>query len=208
MSTPTLKRLLGTAALALALAACKDSTGSGENPTGALSFTYTGAETGEFVANGSFDPDANDLPDYSAAFVLQGELVVLASDKLANGRSNLFVLYAPPSVGSTTCTATTTESSCFIRGEFLTGVSSDPNEGHTGLYSGQVGNVQVTEIANNRVRGTFTITLEGVEGAEGTLEIRTGSFDAPFVSPLQLDPNRGLFPAAAAPIFSRARAFR
>lgn len=208
MSTPTLKRLLGTAALALALAACKDSTGSGENPSGALSFTYTGAVTGEFVATGSFDPDANDLPDYSAAFVLQGQLVVLASDKLANGRSNLFVLYGPPAVSSTTCTAATPESSCQIRGEFLTGVSSDPNQGHTGLYAGHVGNLQVTEIADNRVRGTFTITLEGVEAAEGTIEVRTGSFDAPFVSPLQLDPNRGLFPPATAPIFSRGRSLR
>jgi hypothetical protein len=207
MSTPTLKRLLGTAALALALAACKDSTGSGQNPSGALSFTYTGAEIGEFVANGSFDPDANDLPDYSAAFVVRGELVVLASDKLANGRSNLFVLYAPPAVSSTTCTATTPESSCLIRGEFLTGVSSDPNQGNTGLYSGFVGNVQVTEIANNRVRGTFAITVQGVE-TQGSIEVRTGSFDAPVVSALQLDPNRGLFPAAAAPIFSRARSFR
>ncbi|HEX8450752.1 MAG TPA: hypothetical protein VF647_01580 [Longimicrobium sp.] len=208
MSTPTLKRLLGTAALALALAACKDSTGSGDNPSGALSFTYTGAETGDFVATGSYDPDANDLPDYSAAFVVQGKLAVLASDKLASGRSNLFVLYVPPSVGITTCTAATQESACPIRGEFLTGVSSDPNQGNTGLYTGYVGNVQVTEIADNRVRGTFSITLHRGEAPEGTIEVRTGSFDAPVVSALQLNPNRGLFPAASAPIFSRARTFR
>ncbi|HEX8211355.1 MAG TPA: hypothetical protein VF584_14365 [Longimicrobium sp.] len=208
MSTPTLKRLLGTAALALALAACTDSTGSGENPSGALSFTYTGAEIGEFVATGSFDPDANELLDYSAAFVVRGELVVLASDKLASGRSNLFVLYAPPSVSSTTCTAATPESSCLIRGEFLTGVSSDPNEGNTGLYTGYVGNVQVTEIANNRARGTFSIIVEGVDATDGSIEVRTGSFDAPIVSAFQLDPNRGRFPPAAAPIFSRARSFR
>jgi hypothetical protein len=208
MSNPTLKRLLGTAALALALAACNDTTGSVNNPSGALSFTYTGAVTGEFVATGSYNPSANDLPDYSAAFLVRGELVILASDELDGGRSNLFVLYAPPAVASTTCTEATAQSSCPIRAEFLTGASSDPNQGHNGLYTGYVGNVQVTEIANNRVRGTFTITVEGTEAAEGTIEVRTGSFDAPVVSAFQLDPNRGLFPPAAAPIFSRAGSIR
>jgi hypothetical protein len=199
MSTPTLKRLLGTAALALALAACKDSTGSGDNPSGDLSFTYTGAKAGQFTASGSFDPDANDLPDYTAAFVLRGELVVIASDKLASGRSNLFVLYAPPATGTTSCTAATTPTACFIRGDFLTGASSDPNQGNEGLYTGEVGTVEVTELGNNRVRGTFTITLQGEGTAQGEIEVRTGTFDAPFVSALQLNPNRGLLPPAAAP---------
>jgi len=208
MSTPTLKRLLGTAALALALAACKDSTGSGPNPSGALSFTYTGAETGEFDASGSFDPDANDLPDYGVGFVMRGELVILASDRLANGRSHLFVLYAPPAVSTTTCTAATPQSSCQIRAEFLTGVSSDPNQGNTGLYAGRVGNVQVTEIANNRVRGSFSITVERTGATEGSIEVQTGIFDVPVVSALQLDPNRGMFPAAAEPVSSGARSFR
>ncbi|HEX8672046.1 MAG TPA: hypothetical protein VF710_09165 [Longimicrobium sp.] len=208
MSTPTLKRLLGTAALALALAACNDSTGPVQNPSGALSFTYTGAKKGDFVATGSYNPSANDLPDYSAAFLLRGELAILGSDKLDDGRSNLFVLYAPPAVASTTCAATTPQSSCPIRAEFLTGASSDPNQGNNGLYTGYVGNVEVTEVANNRVRGTFSITLHGAAAAGDTIEVRTGSFDAPVVSALQLDPNRGLYPPAAAPILSRARSFR
>lgn len=202
MSTPTLKRLLGTAALALALAACHDSTGPADNAVGELSFTYTGTEAGEFDASGSFDPDANDLPDYGAAFLLGGELVVLASDKLPTGRSNLFIMTVPPTAGTTTCTATTPMSSCLIRAEFLVGVSSDPNQGHGGLYGGYVGAVQVAEIANRRVRGTFSVSLEGTGDTGGAIEIRSGSFDVPFVSTLQLDPNRGLLPPAASPSFS------
>ncbi|HLL83918.1 MAG TPA: hypothetical protein VK420_14740, partial [Longimicrobium sp.] len=201
MRTPTLKRLAGTAALALALAACKDSTGSGPNPSGDLSFTFTGAKAGEFAASGAFDPDANDLPDYAAAFVVRGELVLIASDRLPSGRSNLFVLYAPPVTGVTTCTVTTAPNACFIRGEFLTGASSDPNQGNEGLFTGEVGTVEVTELANNRVRGTFTITLRGQGTVASEIEVRTGTFDAPFVSALQLDPNRGVLPPAAPPSF-------
>jgi hypothetical protein len=201
MITPTFKRLLGTAALALALAACKDSTGSGENPSGDLAFTYTGARTGDFAASGSYDPDSDELLDYTVAFVIRGELVLLASDKLATGRSNVFVLYSPPAVGSTSCSADIAPVVCPIRGELLTGASSDPNQPHEGLFRGYVGTVVLSEIANNRVRGSFQITLQGEGGAVGKLEVRSGTFDAPVVSALQLDPNRGLRPPAAPPSF-------
>jgi hypothetical protein len=204
MTTPTLKRLLGTAALALALAACKDSTGSGDNPPGSLSFTYTGAVTGEFSASGAFDPDANAFSDYAVASVLSGRLVVIASDTLVTGRGNLFAIYVPPATGKTTCTATTTPTSCQIRGELITGVSSNPNEGIGGSYAGYVGTIEVTELANNRVRGTFSIVLESEE-LESQVEISAGSFDAPVVSALQFNPVRGLFPVADPPVFSRTR---
>jgi hypothetical protein len=205
MTDLTLKRLLGTAALALALGACNDSPASTVNPPGELAFDYTGAQTGQFRASGAYNSRANTLLDYSAAFFAGGELIVLASDELGTGRSNLFVISLPPSVGTSSCTAATPLSSCLIRAQFLTGASSDPNQGNEGLYAGNVGSVQVTEIANNRVRGTFSITLEGADETEGSIEVRSGSFDAPLVSPLQLDPNRGRFPVAAAPVFSRTR---
>lgn len=204
MTTPTLKRLLGTAALALALAACKDSTGSGDNPPGSLSFTYTGVETGEFSATGAFDPAANAFSDYAVASLVSGRLVVLASDTLGTGRGNLFAIYVPPATGITTCTATTPSTSCQIRGEFLTGITNDPNQGNDALYIGHVGTVDVTEIANNRVRGTFSIVLE-TEDQESQVEISAGSFDAPIVSALQFNPVRGLSPLAAAPVSNRAR---
>lgn len=205
MTIPTLKRLLGTATLALALAACNnDSTGSADNPPGSLSFTYSGTETGSFAASGAFDPDANELSDYAVASILGSQLVVIASDTLGSGRSNLFAIYAPPSTGVTTCTATTSQLSCRIGGEFLTEVSSNPNEGFGESYAGYVGTVEVTELANNRVRGTFSIVLES-ENSTNQVEIRAGTFDAPLVSSLQFNPNRNLFPAAAAPIFNRTR---
>lgn len=204
MTIPTLKRLLGTATLALALAACSDTTGSGDNPPGAVSFTYTGTDTGDFAASGAFDPDANELSDYAVASVLGGQLVIIASDTLGTGRSNLFAIYVPPVTGVTTCTATTAPASCRIGGEFLTEVSSNPNEGFGHSYVGSVGTVEVTELANNRVRGTFSITLES-ENSESQVEIRAGTFDVPVVSSRQFNPNRNRFPAAAPPIFNRTR---
>jgi hypothetical protein len=205
MTTSTLKRLLGTATLALALAACNnDSTGSADNPPGSLSFTYTGTETGSFAASGAFDPDANQLSDYAVASILGSQIVVIASDTLGTGRGNLFAIYAPPATGVTTCAPGSSQISCRIGGEFITAVSSNPNEGFGESYFGYVGTVEVTELANNRVRGTFSITLES-EDSGSQVEIRAGSFDAPLVSSLQFNPNRSLFPAAAAPIFSRTR---
>jgi hypothetical protein len=113
----------------------------------------------------------------------------------------VFVLYSPPAVGSTSCSTDIAPVVCPIRGEFLTGASSDPNQPHEGLFRGHVGTVELTEIANNRVRGSFLITLQGEGGAVGKLEVRSGTFDAPVVSALQLDPNRRLLPPASAPSF-------
>jgi hypothetical protein len=52
--------------------------------------------------------------------------------------------------------------------------SADPKQQYVGGASGWVGTVNVGELTDTRVHGTFTFMLDGVE-------VRSGTFDVPFV---------------------------
>jgi hypothetical protein len=111
----TRRAALSLAALALLpLSACKDSSGPDRTLVGKTQFTYSGAVTGEFDAEGR--ATATNFENGTFAFAQRGRtaegkesLLLYAQEGRAN--SNLYdglVLGIPqPGVGSVTCTATT-----------------------------------------------------------------------------------------------------
>lgn len=197
MTTPALKRLLGTAALALALAACKnDSTGSDENQSGDLSFTYTGAVSGQFNASGEFDRNNTSQTEFGAAVVEDGEIVFLAADEVQANRTDVFILSAPASEGTTSCTPTTPFESCMLLGFFAVGFTGPGDPEPDASYIGYEGSVQVTELTDDRVRGTFSLLLED-ENGQNPVQARSGSFDLPIIPASAISSNRSPLTAAS-----------
>jgi hypothetical protein len=190
MTIPALKRSLGTAALALALAACKnDSTGSSGNGSGDLSFTYSGAVSGQFTASGEFDRNNTSRTEFGVAAVDEGNVVLAAADQVQANRTDLFIMSAPASVGTTTCTPGSSFQNCRIDGLFAVGFTSAGDLEPDAIYSGYVGTIQVTELTDDRVRGTFSLLLEDESGVN-SVEARSGSFDLPIVPESQILGNR------------------
>lgn len=196
MTTPTLKRLLGTAALALALGACdNDSTGSKENQGGDLSFTYSGARSGQFAASGEFDRNDPNQNEFGVAVIENRELLLLAADHVQANRTDVFIISAPAAQGTTTCTPTTQFADCTLRGYFAVGFTDPNDQEPDAQYLGYVGSIQLTELRDNRVRGTFSLLLEDQNG-DNTVQARSGSFDLPIVAASAISPNRSPVTAA------------
>jgi len=197
MTTPALKRLLGTAALALALAACKnDSTGSDDDETGDLSFTYSGAISGQFNASGEFDRNNTSQAEFGVAVVEEGEVVLLAADQVQANRADVFIMSVPASERTTTCAPNSPVANCTIFGFFAVGFTGPNDPEPDAQYGGYEGTVQITELTKDRVRGTFSLRLEDDTG-RSAVEARSGSFDLPIVPASQISASRSPLTAAS-----------
>ncbi len=153
MSLLLARRALALSALALALGACGDSTGS-DDDEGRLSFSYSGAVSGQFNASGELRANSSSL-DFAGGFVEDGELVLLASEPTGNGRSDFFVVVGPAQERSTTCSPSTDFFDC----DLLAGLALDQDfdtEEYDRSFSGFVGTLSVTELDSDHARGTFS----------------------------------------------------
>lgn len=173
-------------AVVLSLAACGgDSTGSGSTD-GRILFSYSGAESGRFVAKGYAENGTD--PEYAYASLFRSSinspalLVIRGSMRLDNGYDARLTIVAPSVVARTGCVPGLY--GCDTSAEFvLKARSGSTNEDR--IYLSRSIEVDVTEVAEQRARGTFTITLEQVAqtGAFNgrAVEVHSGEFDVPVV---------------------------
>jgi hypothetical protein len=185
MRTPK-RTLLALASLALLpLGACKDSNGPDRRLVGEVHFTYTGAVSGEFDAEGKVT--AANAESGTFAFAQRAQdaegkdvLVIYAQE----GRSGsdkydaLLIGVEHPAKGTVTCTGSTPDCpffSAFVLGQD-DGTEGDPEA----LFFGGAGQFTITEMDEDRVRGTFTQSMTGFKGTQdGDVELRSGTFDLP-----------------------------
>jgi hypothetical protein len=208
----TIKLVAATLA-AVALAACGDSTGSNPKATsGSLSFTYAGARSGSYSAQGTFQVQ-NDSMIVKQSFA--AGLKVVSNGQTAMGllsyvpvnstTGNELIILFPGISGATSidldpnaCT-----SQCPLA---LLAFDTDPNaaEDNSQLFFFTSGHVNVTSTSNGRMKGTFNGTAETLAG-DSTITVTNGSFDVPLLNENgQPVTSRGL----PAPAFVRSRAFR
>ena len=182
------RRAVLALAAAVSLAACtEDPFAPDLAPQGEARFTYTGELSGEFVASGRLNrrnPNAGawaagELQDFEDSQILGVFGQVRRPDLKIDG----FILeWEGAKVGTVTCappTPTTPAPECPFSAVFAVGT-----ERFTGTaeaqYSRATGTMTVTELTEDRARGTFNLTLlRQVTGEEPPSIQASGSFDVP-----------------------------
>ena len=187
MRTPT-RTLLALASLALLpLGACKDSSGPDKGLAGEVHFTYSGAVSGEFDAEGKVTAANSETGTFAFAQLVENEagsdVLVLYSQE---GRSNndkydgFVVVLQGPTKGTVTCTESNT--ACPFASAFVLGQDDSSNADAEALFFGTAGQFTITELDDDRVRGTFTLSMTGFVGdADGDVEVKSGTFDLPLL---------------------------
>jgi hypothetical protein len=206
MRNRIIHKLFGSAAIVLALAACGDSTGNEDSNRGSIAFSYSGAESGSFDADGEFRRGVTTSTTFSAAIIDQDGITLIGNETRANNRSDLFLMLVPERRGTTTCTSN--DFDCEMFALFLINASEN-DELSDGFFGGTDGSANVTGLTENRVRGTFSLNLEDIEATTGTaaiVRLRSGTFDVPIVSESDLGGSLNRSPAGQAELLRVLRA--
>lgn len=174
------------AAVMVAAAACKDTTGIAAPTAGSLAFSYTGAVSGSYSASGLLTRHSD------TSFVKKSFASALAVTN--NGRPYVGMLSYAPTTGSAgneviflfpsvaagqtlTFTETCTSSTCSLG---LIAFHSNPDladDGSDPFYF-TTGTIQVNTVSNGRIAGTFSGTAVDSLGTR-TITVTGGTFDVP-----------------------------
>lgn len=164
----------------LALAACGgDSTGA--TPVGSVEFTYSGAISGRYSARGG----ASVLRGREAVTAVRtardtSSAVVFATDSVGDGSTREFQFAVPLAVGTYGCTAG--EANCRWTAQFGVIRGGVVNASDT-VYRSTTSTISVRSVTADRVRGTFSYTLNDArtsfEVVGATVRVEGGTFDAP-----------------------------
>jgi len=186
--------------LAGALAACDNDPNGPAVESGSLSFRYTGGlpgqfEAGSYSASGAPRLDGDGRPD-AAEWALAAshpteahhvpvgsKLAVVAFAPRGSGRGDMVVLTLPRVSGPATVqiSGNCATVNC-TQGLVLMGVGPrDPHRGLAGSCTLHGGTVQVTSVADGRVRGTFSATGKCTrslrDGPFFDIAVQEGTFD-------------------------------
>lgn len=184
-----LNRLVVGASLAL-LASCKDSSTGPTGFSGTVSFTYSGAISGNFTATGVM-PAAQGAMETSAwaageVSTVDGVTYVASATPRNATSHDFFGFYVERTTpGSSSASDTCTSNCAFVAFEF--GMQNGTGNTWLQLCSLTAGTVTITEISGSRVKGTFSGTGECVAPNSSTPQaftVTNGTFDVALVSGL------------------------
>ena len=181
------RTLLALASLALLpLGACKDSSGPDRRLVGEVHFTYSGAVSGEYDAEGKVTAANAESGTFAFAQLVEDDgtdVLVLYSQE---GRSDndeydgLLIALDEPAKGTVTCTESNPD--CPFLSAFVLGQDDSSTADPEALFFGTAGQFTITHMDEDRVRGTFTLSMGGFVGnAAGEVEVRSGTFDLPLL---------------------------
>lgn len=169
---------------AVLLAACDSVLDpGGGNPEGLL-FSYSGAATGSFAADGNAVLGGDGLPTFETFAVAQrdsiGGLLLGAFRKTGASQGDLFILQIRGTDPATyTCDDVTQGPSCY--GHLYIGVHTDGAGVAEQVYGISAGQIVISEVTDSRVTGALQLSLEEIQGPGTTLSIQNGSIDVPVV---------------------------
>jgi hypothetical protein len=182
------RTLLALASLALLpLAACKDSNGPDRRLVGEAHFTYSGGVSGDFDAEGRVT--LGNFESGTFAFAQRGtneegteSLVIYAQEGRSNGNKydGLLMALQDPAEGTVTCVES--NPNCPFFASFVLGQDDTSTADAEALFFSTAGQLTITDMDEDRVRGTFTLSMTGYVGdADGDVEVRSGTFDLPLL---------------------------
>ena len=175
------------AALALVLAAvlagcAEDPFAPDLAPQGEARFTYTGDRTGEFAGSGRMNRRNPNAGAWAIGqleeFEDQPILGIFGQQRRADLKiDGLLIEWEGAQVGTVTCADLTVV--CPFTVIFVVGTQTFSDEVEA-AYSNPQGSLTVTELTDDRARGTFSFTLrrQGATAEPPTIQA-TGSFDVP-----------------------------
>lgn len=208
-----MKTTLLTTALAaatLALAGCKDSTGSNNNEiaSGSLAFSYTGVRSGSYSASGAIHPNATSFTKATFASgvkLAQGGtnyvgIIAYVPVTASTGHEVLFIFPSVAAGQNLSLSDDCVGADCPLA---LVAFDTDPDleEDDSEPFFFTDGTLHVTSTSNGRVSGTFSGHAEGFDGTR-VITVTGGSFDVPLLDQSQFPTaNR----SAPTPAFTRLR---
>jgi len=183
------RTLVALASLALLpLAACKDSSGPDRDLVGEVHFTYSGAVSGDFDAEGRVTAANSKSGTFAFAELADdpqgGDALVLYGQKGRSGNNKydaLLVVLDDPAKGTVTCTES--DADCPILSAFVLGQDDTTTDDAEALFFATSGQLTITHMDDERVRGTFRFSMTGFVGDDENevVEVQSGTFDLPLL---------------------------
>jgi hypothetical protein len=161
----------GLAALAFALGACGDSTGSAATDRDHVAFSHVGSPSGSFRAQGEFRNYKDSPSTFAAAYRSDSTLVIFGYHATSSTLGDLFIVHVHAARGSRSCFA----GPCTVVSFFRKDQRVD-TKAYAAEFFGLDGTTSITELTAGRARGTFATAMRNT-GTQEMLETRSGSFD-------------------------------
>jgi hypothetical protein len=211
----TMRRTYLAAALAavtLATAGCKDSTGSKPVPSGSMAFSYTGARSGSYSVSGALTRQgANSfakIPFAAGVKLSDGAqsyigIVAYLPVTATTGHEVLFLFPRPAAGANLALVDECADTSCPL-GIVAFDTNPDVDVDNSEAFAFNTGTVHVTAINSDRISGTFSGTAADIDGTH-TITVTNGTFDVPLVNETQFPTASRSAPTTA---FSRLHAPR
>ena len=158
------------------------------DPSG-IAFHYSGTESGTHESGGDVQVGSDGLPAAGSWAIARpdslGGLVIAGFEATGPGTGDLFILQIPDQAERAyACTLHGIDDGC--HGRLFLGVSLADPAATDGVYVVVSGSVSLTELSDDRLRGSFSLGL--AESGEGTatLEIDQGEMDLPYAEDVTL----------------------
>jgi hypothetical protein len=155
---------------------------------GEVHFTYSGAVSGAFEAEGKVTAANSESGTFAFAELAEdpqgGDALVLYSQAGRSGNNKydaLLVVLEDPAKGTVTCTESNAD--CAFLSAFVLGQDDTSAEDADALFFGTSGQLTITHLDDERVRGTFTFSMSGFVGVDedAEVEVQSGTFDLPLL---------------------------
>lgn len=186
--------LTALAAATLAMAGCKDSTGStkSEITSGSLAFGYTGARSGSYSASGVLHPTSTSFTKESFAagikLVQNGTnfvgLIAYVPVTASTG-NEVIVLFPSVAAGKDVNLSDSCAGSDCPIAAIAFDTDPDLEEDDSDPFFFTTGTLHVTSSSGGRISGTFSGTAEDFDGTR-TITVTGGTFDVPLLEQSQL----------------------
>jgi len=200
MRTPKCTFLALASLALLPLAACQDIFGPDRRQVGEMHFTYSGAVNGEFDAEGSMT--LGNFRTGTFAYAQRGTdgngnetLIIYAQEGRSNGDKYDGLFLALENTAERTVTCVESNPDCPLFSSFILGQDDTSTGEAEAMFVGTAGQLTITEMDDDRVRGTFTLSMTALD-VDGGVEVRSGTFDLPVT-------DEALFSPAKSGVFER-----
>lgn len=169
---------LATFAVLLSLSGCeRDAAGPGPDSTAGVRF-----DDGDAIHAAHGSPHAGGILDLEFAVARAdsvGGFVLVSYDRTQGEAGNLFVLQAPRATRSFECALHAGP----CHGRYIIGVRDGSTVTADRWFHVTDGTLEVTQIGPDRLRGSFRLTLDAMDGKpDAIITAENGTFDVPWIA--------------------------